>query len=54
MRNLIRAVGPARVDFHNGDCRSAPVDPASLDGLIAVNLLYFIDDLAGLFGQIAT
>ena len=46
--------GPARVDIHNGDCRSAPVDAASLDGLMAVNLLYFIDDLADLFGQIAS
>ena len=51
---ILGAVGPARVDIHNGDCRSAPVDAASLDGLMAVNLLYFIDDLAGLFGQIAT
>lgn len=47
------AAGPARVDIHNGDCRNAPVDTASLDGLMAVNLLYFIDDLPGLFGQIA-
>jgi SAM-dependent methyltransferase len=45
--------GPARVDIHNGDCRSAPVDAGSLDGLMAINLLYFIDDLADLFGQIA-
>jgi SAM-dependent methyltransferase len=47
------AAGPSRVDIHNGDCRSAPVDAASLDGLMAINLLYFIDDLADLFGQIA-
>lgn len=47
------AVRSARVDIHNGDCRSAPVDAASLDGLMAVNLLYFIDDLPDLFGQIA-
>ncbi len=47
------AVGPARIDIHNGDCRSAPLDATSLDGLMAVNLLYFIDDLADLFGQIS-
>ncbi len=49
----LRATGTARVDIYNGDCLSAPVDAASLDGLMAVNLLYFIDDLSGLFGQIA-
>ena len=49
----LEAAGPARVDIHNGDCRSAPVGSASLDGLMAVNLLYFIDDLPHLFGQIA-
>lgn len=47
------AAAAARIDIHNGDCRSAPVDAASLDGLMAVNLLYFIDDLPGLLGQIA-
>jgi len=47
------AAGTARVDIHNGDCRSAPVETASLDGLIAISLLYFIDDLPDLFGQIA-
>lgn len=48
------AAEAARIDIHNGDCRSAPVDAASLDGLMAVNLLYFINDLPDLFGQIAT
>lgn len=50
----LSAAGAAHVDIHNGDCRSAPVDSASLDGLMAVNLLYFIDDLPELFGQIAS
>ncbi len=49
----LRAAGAAHVEIHNGDCRSAPVAAASLDGLMAVNLLYFIDDLIDLFGQIA-
>ncbi len=49
----LKTAGAAHVDIHNGDCRSAPVDTASLDGLMAVNLLYFIDDLTDLFGQIA-
>ena len=55
-RAATATLGPAsaaRVDIHNGDCRSAPVDAGSLDGLMAINLLYFIDDLADLFGQIA-
>lgn len=48
------AANAARVDIHNGDCLSAPIDTASLDGLMAINLLYFIDDLPDLFGQIAS
>ena len=51
--NTLRAAGTARVDIYNGDCRSAPVGPDSLDGLMAVNVLYFVEDLAELFGTIA-
>ncbi|MFT5181867.1 MAG: arsenite methyltransferase [Alphaproteobacteria bacterium] len=50
----LSAAGAARVDIHNGDCQSAPIEATSLDGLMAVNLLYFIDDLPGLLGQIAS
>lgn len=49
----LQAAGAARIDIHTGDCRSAPVEDASLDGLMAINLLYFIDDLPALFGRIA-
>ncbi|NNE85197.1 MAG: class I SAM-dependent methyltransferase [Alphaproteobacteria bacterium] len=49
----LQAAGSTKIDIHNGDCRSAPVDAASLDALMAVNLLYFIDDLPELFGQVA-
>jgi SAM-dependent methyltransferase len=49
----LRAASSTPIDIHNGDCRSAPVDAASLDALMAVNVLYFIDDLPDLFSQIA-
>ncbi len=50
----LSAAGAARVDIHNGDCQSAPIEAASLDGLMAVNLLYFIEDLPALLRQIAS
>ncbi|PSW16460.1 hypothetical protein C9J01_05530 [Photobacterium rosenbergii] len=51
-RKTLREVASARVDIHSGDCRSVSLTKASLDGLIAVNVLYFIDDLDRLFNQI--
>jgi cyclopropane fatty-acyl-phospholipid synthase-like methyltransferase len=50
----LRSAGSTHIDIHNGDCRTAPVDAASLDALMAVNLLYFIDDLPDLFSQVAS
>jgi len=35
----------ARVKVHCSDCADAAIDDQSLDGVFAVNLLYFIDDL---------
>lgn len=49
----LRAAGATAIDIHNSDCRTAPVDGASLDALMAVNVLYFINDLPDLFGQVA-
>ncbi len=37
------------VTIHCGNCLEVELEPASLDAVIAVNVLYFIDDLAGLF-----
>lgn len=35
-----------------GDCHDAKVEDASIDGLLAVNVLYFVDDLDALLGRI--
>ena len=51
-RKTLCEVGSAKVDIHSGDCRSVKLAAASLDGLIAVNVLYFIEDLESLFSQI--
>lgn len=48
----LRDVGAARVDVHAGDCHDAAVAEASVDGLMAVNVLYFVDDLDGLLARI--
>jgi SAM-dependent methyltransferase len=48
----LRAAGEARVDVHAGDCDGVSVDAASIDGLFAVNVLYFVDDLDALLGRI--
>ncbi len=45
-------VGVAKVEVHTGDCHTVLVDDASIDGLMAVNVLYFIDDLDRLLTQI--
>lgn len=41
-----------KIDMHVGDCMSAAIAENSLDGLIAVNVLYFIDDIDALFAKI--
>lgn len=48
----LRDAGEARVDIHAGDCHDASVDESSVDGLMAVNVLYFVDDLNALLGRI--
>lgn len=48
----LRYAGKARVDIHAGDCHDASVNEASIDGLMAVNVLYFVDDLDGLLVRI--
>ncbi len=50
---VIETLAPQTGEIIAENCRSAPLDATSLDGLMAVNLLYFIDDLADLFGQIS-
>lgn len=42
----------AQIDMHVGDCMSAAIAENSVDGLIAVNVLYFIDDLDSFFGKL--
>lgn len=43
----------SRVSIHTGDCRAAPIDARSVDGLIAVNVLYFIDDISVFFTTVS-
>ena len=42
----------ATIEVHCGDCDDAPIAVRSLDGIFAVNLLYFIADLPGFFGTL--
>lgn len=51
-QNLEKA-NSAQILIHVGDAMDAPIKTGSLDGLFAVNLLYFVEDLAGLFGEIS-
>lgn len=51
-KKILRDSGQAQIDIHAGDCHSALVREASIDGLIAVNVLYFIDDLDALLARI--
>lgn len=48
----LRDASKARIDVHAGDCHDASVEEASIDGLFAVNVLYFVDDLDALLGRI--
>ena len=49
----LRQINATQVDVHVGDCTSAPIEESSIDGLIAVNLLYFVDDVGALFKRIS-
>ncbi|MCW8331897.1 methyltransferase domain-containing protein [Photobacterium sp. SDRW27] len=40
------------IQLHAGDCHDVAVDVASIDGLMAVNVLYFVDDLDRLLARI--
>ena len=42
----------ASIKVHCGDCDDAPIAAQSLDGIFAVNLLYFIQDLGDLFSTL--
>jgi len=48
----LRDQGGAKIAVHCGDCHDVSVDDASVDGLMAVNVLYFIDDLDKLLARI--
>lgn len=48
----LRDASEARIDVHAGDCHDASVEEASIDGLFAVNVLYFVGDLDALLGRI--
>jgi len=42
-----------RVDIHCGDSVTAPVDENSIDGLIAVNVLYFFEDISAILARVS-
>jgi len=48
----LREAGVAKVEVHTGDCHTVSIADASIDGLMAVNVLYFINDLDRLLAQI--
>jgi len=48
----LREACTAKIDVHSGNYHDVLLDDASLDGLMAVNVLYFIDDLYGLLTKI--
>ncbi len=48
----LSGAGQARVDIHAGDAHDASVEEVSVDGLFAVNVLYFVDDLDALLDRI--
>lgn len=48
-KTCLKGEGQAKITIHEGDCLAAPIDEGSLDGLMAVNVLYFVEDLSGLF-----
>lgn len=44
----------AQIDIHVGNCLVAAIPENCMDGLMAVNVLYFIDDLDAFFAKIFT
>jgi len=42
------------VDIHCGDSVTAPIDKNSVDGVIAVNVLYFFEDISEILGKISS
>ncbi len=52
--NNLSGLGAAPVTIFTNDSFSAPVIEHSVDGVMAVNVLYFIDDLDALFRKIAS
>ena len=51
-RENLQASSAAAVEIIHGDCQQAELQLGRADGLTAVNLVYFIDDLPGLLAKI--
>jgi len=51
-KKMLRDISEARINVHAGDCDTASVANASITGLMAVNVLYFVEDLDGLLARI--
>jgi SAM-dependent methyltransferase len=54
-RRYASAVSAGRLTIHEASMTSLPIEPASLDGVISANTIYFLDDatLAGSFAEFA-
>lgn len=52
-RAATRFRGNDRLRLHPGSITALPLDTASLDGAICVNTVYFVEDLAKAFGELA-
>jgi len=48
----LSARGATTIQVHCGDCNDAPIASQSADGVLAVNLLYFIADLPAFFTRL--
>ena len=47
-------INSSKVSFHIGDCMDAPIESNTVDGFIAVNVLYFIEDIQAFFMNISS
>jgi arsenite methyltransferase len=52
-RRFRSQVGTGRLRVHEGSLTAMPLPDSTLDGAITVNTVYFVDDLAAAFGEVA-
>lgn len=52
-KDLLEQQKSAKITIHDGDCMVAPVEGRSVNAIMAVNVLYFIDDIQALFSKLS-